>query len=68
MSKRAKIAMATVFTALIVGGAAPGAFGQEQRSVGTTAYRTVTSVTESRYGATVVRVVDRAIEAALRQR
>jgi hypothetical protein len=67
MTKRTKIAMATMFTALIVAGAAPGASAEEQRSVGTTAYRTVMVVTETQYGSVAVRVVNRAVEAALRR-
>ena len=65
MTKRTKIAMATVFTALIVGGAAPGAFADEQRSVGATAYRTVTGATETRYGSVAARVIERAVDAGL---
>jgi hypothetical protein len=69
MTKRTKIAMATVFTALIAGGAGwagSPALAEEQQSVGTTAYRTVLVATETQYGAVAVRVINRAIENGLR--
>jgi hypothetical protein len=61
MTKRAKILVATMTAALMVGGFAPSAFA---KSVGQRAHDQVTNVTDGTAGRVVFRVVQRAMDTA----
>ena len=64
VTKRAKILVATVAAAIVVGGVGPTAFAQERRSVGQIAYQQVSNAADAQVARGVIRLVQRAVDAA----